>query len=218
MCERLSLKPSSVLASRMVTHFRDEELLLPFFIIHHAPMFDRVIAIDYNSTDRSVQLFEEYAPPSWQIVPSETGGVFKTSSAVEISFERACNGPKYLPVKHSNSHAHRACWGSKALKTTPRDCSVDSHNSKNHEDLYVTWKLPGEVFDARKCDAQVMFWEKQVPEDWVVALTTTEFLVYPAMRLDLHEKQDQFPFPCIMHIPNLAMTHGCCGQRVFTSN
>ena len=26
----------------MVTHFRNEELLLPFFIIHHAPMFDQV--------------------------------------------------------------------------------------------------------------------------------------------------------------------------------
>ena len=120
----------------MVTHFRNEELLLPFFIIHHAPMFDQVIAIDYNSTDRSVDLFKDYAPSSWKIVPSETG----------------------------------------------------------------------EVFDSRKCDAQVMFWEKQVPEDWVVALTTTEFLVYPGLRLDLHEKQDRFPLPSIMHIPNLAMT------------
>ena len=59
----------------MVTHFRNEELLLPFFIIHHAPMFDQVIAIDYNSTDRSIDLFKDYAPSSLKIVPSETGGV-----------------------------------------------------------------------------------------------------------------------------------------------
>ena len=61
-----------------------------------------------------------------------------------------------------------------------------------------------------------MFWEKQVPEDWVVALTTTEFLVYPGLRLDLHEKQDRFPLPSIMHIPNLAMIRGRCEQRFYT--
>ncbi len=54
----------------MVTHFFNEELLLPYFIRHHAPMFDRVILIDSNSTDRSVELIKKLAPSTWTVVQS----------------------------------------------------------------------------------------------------------------------------------------------------
>ena len=102
----------------MVTHFRNEEMLMPFFIIQHAPLFDKAIAIDFFSNDRSAQILRDYAPASWKIVMSDSG--------VE--------------------------------------------------------------FDAAKTDIQVMNVEKQFPDDWVMALTTTKFLVHPHFRLDLYTR------------------------------
>jgi hypothetical protein len=49
-------------------------------------MFDKVIIIDYESTDQSRWLIEQYAPPSWSIVNSTTGrwfGARDTDNQVE---------------------------------------------------------------------------------------------------------------------------------------
>lgn len=54
----------------LIAHFYNEEFLLPYWIRHHASMFDMAILIDYNSTDRSVQIIQQEAPNSWQIVRS----------------------------------------------------------------------------------------------------------------------------------------------------
>jgi hypothetical protein len=55
----------------MVTHFYNEEFLLPYFINHHAPMFDRAILIDWGSNDSSVEVIRRLAPSSWTVVPSK---------------------------------------------------------------------------------------------------------------------------------------------------
>lgn len=54
----------------LVTHFYNEEFLLPFWILHHAPLFDDAILIDYASTDRSREVIKLFAPDSWKIVSS----------------------------------------------------------------------------------------------------------------------------------------------------
>ena len=54
----------------MVAHFYNEEFLLPYWIRHHASMFDAAILIDYNSTDRSVEIIRREAPETWRIVAS----------------------------------------------------------------------------------------------------------------------------------------------------
>jgi len=51
----------------LYTHLRNEELLAPYWIQHHAPMFDRAYILDYSSTDKSVEIFEKFAPASWVI-------------------------------------------------------------------------------------------------------------------------------------------------------
>ena len=56
----------------LVSHFFNEELLLPYWIEHHAPMFDKAILIDYSSTDRSVDIINRYAPPTWEVVKSKS--------------------------------------------------------------------------------------------------------------------------------------------------
>ena len=51
----------------LISHFCNEEFLLPFWIQHHRPMFKHGIMIDYRSTDRSVEIIRELAP-EWDII------------------------------------------------------------------------------------------------------------------------------------------------------
>lgn len=50
----------------LISHFYNEEFLLPFWIKHHLPMFDEAVLIDYGSTDMSVEIIRTLAP-HWQI-------------------------------------------------------------------------------------------------------------------------------------------------------
>ena len=54
----------------MVGHFFNEELLLPFWIAQHVGLFDRVILLDYASTDRSREIIARDAPSTWEVRPS----------------------------------------------------------------------------------------------------------------------------------------------------
>ena len=51
----------------LISHFYNEEFLLPFWINHHKSLFESAIMIDYSSTDRSVEIIRELAP-EWKIV------------------------------------------------------------------------------------------------------------------------------------------------------
>jgi len=53
-----------------LTHFFNEEMMMPFWIRHHSKMFDHVILIDYHSTDKSVEIARREAPSTWTIVTS----------------------------------------------------------------------------------------------------------------------------------------------------
>ncbi|MFZ9611011.1 MAG: glycosyltransferase family 2 protein [Methylococcales bacterium] len=50
-------------------HFYNEEYLLPWWLNYHKKHFDHGILINYNSTDRSVEICKELAP-EWQVVNS----------------------------------------------------------------------------------------------------------------------------------------------------
>jgi len=54
----------------LITHFYNEEYLLPFWIKHHRDVFDAAILINYKSTDNSVSLIKQLAPSSWKVVDS----------------------------------------------------------------------------------------------------------------------------------------------------
>lgn len=53
----------------LISHFFNEEYLLPWFLNHHKQIFDHGIMIDYHSTDRSVEIIKEICP-TWDIVTS----------------------------------------------------------------------------------------------------------------------------------------------------
>lgn len=54
----------------IISHFFNEEYLLPWWLKHHRDRFDHGILIDYHSTDRSVEICRELVP-GWDIVTSE---------------------------------------------------------------------------------------------------------------------------------------------------
>lgn len=88
----------------VISHFYNEEYLLPWWLEHHKKIFNFGVMIDYHSTDRSVEIIREICP-HWQV---------------------------------------------------------------------ITTQQP--YFDARECDKEVEFFERQI-RGWRIALTTTEFLV-----------------------------------------
>lgn len=53
----------------VISHFYNEEWLLPYWLTHHKQIFDHGILIDYNSSDRSREIIKEICP-SWTIVTS----------------------------------------------------------------------------------------------------------------------------------------------------
>ena len=48
--------------STLLTNIFNEEYLLPFWLNHHKNMFDEIIIIDYNSTDKSVEICKSICP------------------------------------------------------------------------------------------------------------------------------------------------------------
>ncbi len=54
----------------VISHFYNEEYLLPFWLKHHASIFDHGIMIDYDSTDNSVKIIKEICP-TWTIINSK---------------------------------------------------------------------------------------------------------------------------------------------------
>jgi hypothetical protein len=54
----------------IISHFFNEEYLLPWWLKHHREIFDHGILIDYHSTDRSADICRELVP-EWEIVTSQ---------------------------------------------------------------------------------------------------------------------------------------------------
>lgn len=50
----------------VISHFYNEEHLLPWWLRHHKQIFDHGIMIDYHSTDRSMEIIREICP-DWEL-------------------------------------------------------------------------------------------------------------------------------------------------------
>lgn len=51
----------------LFSHFYNEELLMPFWIDQHRHMFDEALLVNFNSTDRSVDIIRNRAPEGWKV-------------------------------------------------------------------------------------------------------------------------------------------------------
>ena len=101
--------PSSRRPVLLISHFFNEELLLPYWIRHHASMFDMAILIDYNSTDQSRQIISREAPKTWRVVATRNKGFHASLVDDEVveyekmhpeAWKIALNTPEFLV--HSN--------------------------------------------------------------------------------------------------------------------
>lgn len=54
----------------ILSHFYNEEFLLPFWLEHHKNYFDHGVLIDYNSTDRSKEIVKDICP-TWEVIPTD---------------------------------------------------------------------------------------------------------------------------------------------------
>jgi len=54
----------------IISHFYNEEYLLPWWLNHHKKYFDHGVLINYASTDKSVEIIKQICP-TWEIVNSK---------------------------------------------------------------------------------------------------------------------------------------------------
>ena len=54
----------------IISHFWNEEVLLPLWLQHHVALFDHGVLINYASTDRSCDIIRSIAP-HWEIRASK---------------------------------------------------------------------------------------------------------------------------------------------------
>jgi hypothetical protein len=66
----------------VISHFYNEEFLLPFWLDHHRRIFDHGILIDYQSTDKSIDIINDLVP-DWEIRSSRN----KMFSAIDCDSE-----------------------------------------------------------------------------------------------------------------------------------
>ncbi|GMK44273.1 glycosyltransferase family 2 protein [Paenibacillus glycanilyticus] len=66
----------------LISHFYNEEYLLPWWLMHHVPLFDHGILINRGSTDQSVKIIRKLAP-HWEIRDS----IVPDFHAVEVDRE-----------------------------------------------------------------------------------------------------------------------------------
>lgn len=65
----------SILFQSMLTifsHFYNEEYLLPWWLEHHKKIASHGIMIDYDSTDKSVEIIKDICP-TWEIIKTKNG-------------------------------------------------------------------------------------------------------------------------------------------------
>jgi hypothetical protein len=78
----------------VVSHFFNEEYLLPWWLRHHREIFDHGILLDYGSTDASVEICRELVP-TWEVRPSRNAQFSASAVDLEVmDVERELSGWK----------------------------------------------------------------------------------------------------------------------------
>lgn len=111
----------------IITHFYNEEYLLPWWLNHHKNLFDHGILIDYDSTDRSVEIIKEICP-TWEIVKS-----------VNTEFDWFSNDNEVMMYE-------RNIVGWRISLTLTEFFIGDIDTLTKDTDKRVQWKIPSLVF------------------------------------------------------------------------
>ena len=80
----------------LISHFYNEEYLLPWWLMHHTKIFDHGILINRGSTDRSVEICKLFAP-HWEVRDSRFLEFDPTNTDIEVmEIEREVSGWKMV--------------------------------------------------------------------------------------------------------------------------
>jgi hypothetical protein len=69
----------------IISHFYNEEYLLPWWLDHHRNIFDHGVMVNYHSTDRSVDIIKNMCP-SWEIVDTKNEYFSALALDEEVSY------------------------------------------------------------------------------------------------------------------------------------
>ncbi|WP_162177859.1 glycosyltransferase family 2 protein, partial [Bacillus gaemokensis] len=78
-----------LITTTLISHFYNEEYLLPWWLMHHTKLFDHGILINRGSTDRSVEICRQFAP-HWEVRNSkvpEFDAILVDQEVMEIETE-----------------------------------------------------------------------------------------------------------------------------------
>lgn len=76
----------------VISHFYNEEYLLPWWLKHHSKIFDYGIMIDYDSTDNSVDIVKSICP-EWTVIKSSYSDFNARDLDVQVmTYERKFDG------------------------------------------------------------------------------------------------------------------------------
>jgi len=135
----------------LISHFYNEEFLLPFWLKHHVPLFDHGVMIDYGSTDNSVDIIRQLAP-SWEIRPTKNEWFVEPQIGQEVmGIEQEFKGWKIALnvtefILHHDLRAYTEGLGVKPGICTNGVIMVDDPGSKgeyNEDELLVYQKTHG---------------------------------------------------------------------------
>ncbi|WP_337912754.1 glycosyltransferase family 2 protein [Paenibacillus arenosi] len=80
----------------LISHFYNEEYLLPWWLMHHTKLFDHGILINRGSTDRSIEICRTFAP-HWEIRNSRVHQFDAIEADREVmDIEKQCTGWKMV--------------------------------------------------------------------------------------------------------------------------
>ncbi|MGE6537739.1 glycosyltransferase family 2 protein [Bacillus luti] len=80
----------------IITHFYNEEYLLPWWLMHHTKIFDHGILINRGSTDRSAEICKLFAP-HWEVRDSKFPEFDPAHTDIEVmEIERDVSGWKIV--------------------------------------------------------------------------------------------------------------------------
>lgn len=67
----------------VLTHFYNEEYMLPWWLEHHKKIFNHGVLVDYNSTDNSVKIIKKICP-TWEVVKTRNTSFEAVSNDREL--------------------------------------------------------------------------------------------------------------------------------------
>lgn len=87
---------STVDKTTLISHIFNEEYLLPFWLHHHNDMFDDIFIIDYNSTDKSIEICKRICPRCKIITTRNKFFEAREIDKEVMDIENAINGIKIV--------------------------------------------------------------------------------------------------------------------------